>query len=129
MLLALIVSIALDPTGAASQSETQVLQQALGREVVWATGASASSEYGDTRWSAAQATGRPDTSACADHDTAWTSKEEDECEEWLEVTFPRSVDATGIAIDAEWCQALTYNIYRRLSKMKRCFVALERAHR
>lgn len=39
----------------------------------WASGASATSQYTDTRWNAAQATGAPDTNDCGDIDTAWAS--------------------------------------------------------
>ncbi|MFN8564680.1 MAG: tetratricopeptide repeat protein [Anaerolineae bacterium] len=40
----------------------------------WATRAEASSEYSGSRWSAAQATGEPNTGACGDFDTAWASQ-------------------------------------------------------
>lgn len=39
----------------------------------WAIGAEATSQYGDTSWSAAQATGEPDTDTCGDITTAWAS--------------------------------------------------------
>lgn len=39
----------------------------------WASGASATSQYTDTRWNAMQATGAPDTHVCGDVDTAWAS--------------------------------------------------------
>jgi len=39
----------------------------------WANTASATSQYGDTSWSAQQATGAPDTTECGDITTAWAS--------------------------------------------------------
>ncbi len=39
----------------------------------WAIGAEATSQYGDPSWSAAQATGEPDTSECGDYTSAWAS--------------------------------------------------------
>jgi hypothetical protein len=39
----------------------------------WATGAEATSQYGDDSWSAQQATGAPDTDQCGDVPTAWAS--------------------------------------------------------
>ncbi|GAB4570935.1 MAG: hypothetical protein Kow0077_06320 [Anaerolineae bacterium] len=39
----------------------------------WAAAAEATSQYGDSSWSAAQATGAPDTTECGDITTAWAS--------------------------------------------------------
>ena len=39
----------------------------------WASQAEATSEYGSDSWSAAQATGAPDTAECGDFGTAWAS--------------------------------------------------------
>ena len=39
----------------------------------WATGADATSQYGEDSWSAMQATGAPNTFGCGDIDTAWAS--------------------------------------------------------
>lgn len=53
----------------------------------WAQGATASSEYEEERWSARQATGRPDAEAGGDRATAWASKEADGTVEWLELEY------------------------------------------
>jgi hypothetical protein len=41
----------------------------------WAASASATSQYGDDNWSAAQATGEPNTESCGDQVTAWASRD------------------------------------------------------
>jgi hypothetical protein len=48
----------------------------LSAEVIrqWASGAEATSQYSDTEWSAAQATGAPNATDCGDLPTAWTSE-------------------------------------------------------
>jgi len=40
----------------------------------WASDATATSQYGDTGWSAQQATGLPNVTECADNGNAWASK-------------------------------------------------------
>ena len=64
----------------------------------WATGAQASSEYGNSDWSAAQATGAPNTEAAGDCVTAWASTETDGGDEWLELTYDRPVNPTAVRI-------------------------------
>jgi hypothetical protein len=64
----------------------------------WAAQAEASSSYGEARWSAAQATGAPDVASYGDNDHAWASKQADAGEEWLKVTFARSVHATTVRV-------------------------------
>ena len=58
-----------------------------GRLRQWAERAGASSEYESERWSARQATGRPDSAAGSDQATAWASKEADGGPEWLELGY------------------------------------------
>jgi hypothetical protein len=43
--------------------------------VQWASDATATSQYGDTSWSAQQAAGVPNVPGCADNGNAWASKE------------------------------------------------------
>ncbi len=64
----------------------------------WASGASASSQYGDPAWAAIQATGAPDTDECGDYDTAWASLEADSPYEWLELTYRTAVIPQEIKI-------------------------------
>ncbi len=64
-----------------------VEEDADGRLRQWAASATASTEYESERWSARQATGRPDSAAGADQATAWASKDADGTEEWLELGY------------------------------------------
>lgn len=63
----------------------------------WASGATASSEYTSTAWSASQATGLPNASGCADEGLEWASLSPN-TEEWLELTFKQTVRPTEIQI-------------------------------
>lgn len=53
----------------------------------WATGATASTEYGQSSWAALQATGEPNTPRAGDCSTAWASQAPDGDTEWLALTF------------------------------------------
>ncbi len=59
----------------AGDGETQStgITDSEGNLYQWASSASATSQYTDTRWNAMQATGAPDTDSCGDIDTAWAS--------------------------------------------------------
>jgi len=63
----------------------------------WATGATASSQYGEDDYSAQQAIGAPNTMECGDIETAWASETSDGVD-WLEVTFATAVVPTEINI-------------------------------
>jgi hypothetical protein len=63
----------------------------------WASLATATSEYGSQNWSAAQATGAPDTASCGDYGTAWASSSETGIDE-LMVFFEIPVLPTQINI-------------------------------
>jgi hypothetical protein len=63
----------------------------------WAISASASSEYSNTDWSAAQATGVPDVITCADESRAWASVEPNTVD-WLELTYQEPVRPSEILI-------------------------------
>jgi hypothetical protein len=64
----------------------------------WASGATASSEYGRDSWSAMQATGQPDTPEYGDYTTAWAPAGSDIGPAWLELTYEMAVVPTEIAI-------------------------------
>ncbi len=64
----------------------------------WAVSATASSEYSPTDWSAAQATGPPNSSGCGASPTAWAPASEGSDPEWLEVRYPFPTLASGLAI-------------------------------
>jgi hypothetical protein len=57
----------------------------------WAKEAQASSEYGNSAWSARQATGSPDTKACGDYKTAWAPKPSGNEPEWIKLFFQQPV--------------------------------------
>lgn len=63
----------------------------------WASGAAASSEYGSSSWSAAQATGEPDVGECGDDTKAWASSDSD-TEEWIELTYDVAMFVTQVNI-------------------------------
>ncbi len=63
----------------------------------WASQAMATSQYADSDWSAAQATGAPDTPACGDFGTAWASSTATGIDELL-VLFDTPVLPTQINI-------------------------------
>jgi len=56
----------------------------------WAASATASSEYGSSDWSAAQAAGAPDTPDCGDYNTSWASADGYGVE-WLELDYATPV--------------------------------------
>ena len=58
------------PAGAQDQPEQPVVTLRQ-----WATGASATSQFGESDWSALRVTGAPDSFACGDQWTAWASAE------------------------------------------------------
>lgn len=62
----------------------------------WAASAVASSEYRATDYSASRATGVPDVPSYGDHRNAWASKLADAGTEWIELTFPKAVYASGV---------------------------------
>lgn len=70
----------------------------VGKEIrQWASQAVATSQYTDNAWSAAQATGSPDTAACGDIGTAWASSTATGIDE-LVVSFDTPVLPTQINI-------------------------------
>lgn len=78
------------PTKAASTVPAGALRQ-------WANAATASSQYGEADWSAAQATGAPNTSQCGDSKTAWASAHANTVD-WIEVSFSKPVKPVLINI-------------------------------
>jgi hypothetical protein len=76
--------------GAAPAVPAQEIEQ-------WASGATASSEYGSDSWSAAQATGVPNTAECGDIVTAWASATSDGVD-WLKLVYNTPVVPTRIDI-------------------------------
>ena len=72
----------------------------------WAATATASSVYGKTQYSAAQATGAPNIKVAGNSPDAWCPARKNEGTEWLEVSFAKPVHATEVRIrqnDAPGC--------------------------
>ncbi len=63
----------------------------------WASAASATSQYGETDWSAQQATGEPNTRGCGDTQTAWASQDSDG-KDSLTLTFDQPVKPAQINV-------------------------------
>jgi hypothetical protein len=68
----------------------------------WASAATASSAWNDAkeqvRFSPWQATGAPNVDQEGDNPAAWTAKTSDAGIEWLDLTFPKAVAATGLRV-------------------------------
>ncbi|MFM8321423.1 MAG: hypothetical protein ACKOC5_10945 [Chloroflexota bacterium] len=63
----------------------------------WAATAIAGSEYGSSDWSANQATGAPNVTACGDNVSAWAAAAADS-QEWIELTFATPVQPSRLNI-------------------------------
>jgi hypothetical protein len=64
----------------------------------YASSAEASSQYGETSYSAMQATGAPNVPSASDNPLAWTPENSDEGEATLTVSFEHAVTPTGVRI-------------------------------
>ncbi|MBI4563471.1 MAG: hypothetical protein HY716_02095 [Planctomycetes bacterium] len=64
----------------------------------WAFSAKASSEYSPDGWSAQQTCGPPNTEQAGDRQTAWTTKQQNDGEEWIELTYSLAVIPVGVRI-------------------------------
>lgn len=98
-----VVEVEPTPTRVPKATPTEeVMQPTTPPEAVeirqWASSAKASSQYGDSDWSANQATGKPDTPEdCGDYTSAWASSSP-YGEDWLEVYYDVPVVPTEITI-------------------------------
>ena len=72
------------------KASTQELNQ-------WASGAQASSQYGNDNWSASQATGAPNVKVCGDNPDAWASATSTG-KDTLTLTYDTPVVPTGVSI-------------------------------
>ena len=64
----------------------------------WAVGAGASSQWGETDWSSAQATGEPELATCNSVTTNWAPLDGGPEPEWLRLDFTTPVVATGARV-------------------------------
>ncbi len=64
----------------------------------WASGATASSQYGADEWSAEQATGAPDVASYGDDPRAWAPATKDGNTEWLELEYGQTVVPSAVTI-------------------------------
>jgi hypothetical protein len=83
-----VVSAVLDLANAYTSMDGVTAQSGIIAQ--WASGAEATSQYGEVDWGAMQATGEPNSLVCADATTAWASASATEQAE-LTVTFDRPV--------------------------------------
>ncbi len=63
----------------------------------WAVSAAASSERGQSDWSASQAAGAPNTLSCGDRRSAWASAEKTPAD-WLELRYEKTVYPQAVYI-------------------------------
>ena len=99
-------------TSASEQTEKEMkVKEALNEEKIlndpngeWASDADASSTYStnpkdkETGWSPYKMVGKPDVDKYGDNGNAWASKNPNKGIEWVKLTFPKAVNATGIRI-------------------------------
>jgi len=78
-------------------SDVRVIADAAGQ---WAAGASAGSQYGQTQYAAAQATGAPNIplGLAGNSPDAWCPARKTDGSDWLEVTFAQPVHATEVRV-------------------------------
>jgi hypothetical protein len=87
-----------EPTAAALPTEPPPPPPSQGNEIrQWAISAAASSQFGESGWTASQATGAPDTTDCGDYTTAWASAGSDTVE-WIKLSYATPVYATEVVI-------------------------------
>jgi hypothetical protein len=65
---------------------------------IWASTATASSEYSSAEYSAMQATGSPDTPRCEDNPFAWSPLTDTSDPEWLELRYAPATPAIGVRV-------------------------------
>jgi len=96
-----------EPNPAQTDSETSPYAEVR----QWATGASASSEYGPTDWGAIQAVGPPEnTGVCANRSTNWAPLEAGFDPEWLELSYAVPIQAIGVSVHEALSGAFVYRI-------------------
>jgi len=97
---------------ASEQTEKELkVKEALDEEKIlnepngeWASDADASSTYStepknkESAWSPYKMVGKPDVDKYGDNGNAWASKNPDKGIEWVKLTFPKAVNATGVRI-------------------------------
>jgi hypothetical protein len=76
----------------------------------WASGATASSEYSASGWSATKATGAPDIDKCGDINSAWAPRSSGSDPEWLKLSFTTPVLATGIRVHETYNAGSIYRV-------------------
>lgn len=76
----------------------------------WASGATASSEYSVSGWSANQATGAHNTDKCGDINTAWAPRSSASDPEWLQLSFTTPVQAVGVRVHETYNAGFIYQV-------------------
>ena len=86
------------PPGTLPEPSTGTATEPAGTMRQWASGATASSQFGETGWSAAQATGPTDTTVYGDQQTAWAPESRDGGPAWLELTYDVPVIPSEVVV-------------------------------
>jgi len=98
-------------TSLSGAAESQVRQ--------WAISATASTQYSASSWSAAKATGPPDTTGCGDIVSAWApaasrglfgATPNGPGPEWLQLTYAKPVHAVGIRVHETYMAGFVYQV-------------------
>ena len=77
---------------------------------IWANTAKASSQYGESDYSAMRATGPPDVPGCQDSGNAWTPRTNGDGAEWLEVGFREGIKPSGIRVHETSASGFIYQV-------------------
>jgi hypothetical protein len=94
------------PTVPAPPAEPEAIGEAQRQ---WAVNAMASTQYGESSWSALQATGAPDTPECGDITTAWASATSSGVD-WLRLEYAVAVIPSQINIYQTYNPGAVYRV-------------------
>jgi hypothetical protein len=93
----------------AGQEDSDTSDNAVIRQ--WAVSATASSEFSPTDYGAVQATGAPENpGVCSNNPTNWAPAGGTTNPEWLDLSYARSVQATGVSIHEALVGGFVYRI-------------------
>ena len=84
----------------AELSDSKIVADPSGQ---WAASAKAGSQYGNSGYAAAKATGAPDVPVTGDSPSSWSSAGKNNGTDWLEVTFAKPVNATEVRVRQSNC--------------------------
>ena len=103
-------TLQIDPEGPLTGSVSAALTVTPPPATVWASTATASSQYTSGNWSAMQATGAPNVPSCSDNSLAWAPNSSGSGSEWLETTFAAPAPATGVWVRETYSAGFIYRV-------------------